>query len=164
MRARGKRGNHPTKTPTVVPLAWEGVGPPRSARGRAAAFDVTAPSHPLNFKPRAQEHPGRGISRGPAAFARSGPSPSAPASLTFPESSFPDRFLWAHPAFRRRAGGRGMGGRGPAAVVADARAPVAGRPPPPPPPPRGMEVRILRRLLKSLPLGCPPLRQTCSPL
>lgn len=141
---RGKRGNHPTKTPTVVPPSLGGEGPPRSARGRAAGPSRRHRTLPplLNFKPRAQEHPGGGGFLGDRrlshARGRHSPAPSVPYVPGEAASPTGSR---AHPAFRRRAGGRGMGGTGPGSGRRTLARRSQDAPPPPPPPPRGTEVR-----------------------
>ena len=119
----GRGGTTQRKPRPSFPLTWEGwphfaARPaPKCSRagGRPALLDVTAPSHPLlNFKPRAQEHPGGGGFLGGRrlshAQGRHSPAPSVPYTPGEPASPTGSR---AHPGFRRGVGGRGMGGTGP---------------------------------------------------
>ena len=91
-------------------------GPPRSARGRAAGPSRRHRTLPplLNFKPRAQEHPGGGGFLGDRrlshARGRHSPAPSVPYVPGEAASPTGSR---AHPGLRRPVRGRGMGGTGP---------------------------------------------------
>lgn len=142
----GRGGTTQRKPRPSFPLTWEGwphfaARPaPKCSRagGRPALLDVTAPSHPLlNFKPRAQEHPGGGGFLGGRrlshAQGRHSPAPSVPYTPGEPASPTGSR---AHPGFRRGVGGRGMGGTGPGCGGGRTHA-RRSQDAPPPPPPRG---------------------------
>ena len=107
--------------PTLAPPP----GPPRSARGRAAGPSRRHRTLPplLNFKPRAQEHPGGGGFLGTGGFRTLGAvTPPLPAFPTFPERQLPRPV----PEPPRDSGDRCVGGawagRGPAAAGGRTRA------------------------------------------
>lgn len=110
----GRGGTTQRKPRPSFSLAWEGR--PRSARGRAAGPSRRHRTLPplLNFKPRAQEHPGGGGFLGDRrlshARGRHSPAPSVPYVPGEAASPTGSR---AHPGFRRPVRGRGMGGTGP---------------------------------------------------
>lgn len=119
----GRGGTTQRKPRPSFSLAWEGR--PRSARGRAAGPSRRHRTLPplLNFKPRAQEHPGGGGFLGDRrlshARGRHSPAPSVPYVPGEAASPTGSR---AHPGFRRPVRGRGMGGTGPAAAGGRTRA------------------------------------------
>ena len=119
----GRGGTTQRKPRPSFSLAWEGR--PRSARGRAAGPSRRHRTLPplLNFKPRAQEHPGGGGFLGTGGFRTLGAvTPPLPAFPTFPERQLPRPV----PEPTRDSGDRCVGGawagRGPAAAGGRTRA------------------------------------------